>query len=493
MTLHNEKILNFINGAMAEPVSGKYFETIDPSTGKAYALVPDSDSADLDIAVEAAQKAFPAWRDTPAPERAACLNKLADLLEERAEEFIKAESIDNGKPVSLAGAADIPRAIVNLRAYADAGVKFGGETFESEKCSAYTLRQPMGVVATISPWNFPLMLFTWKFAPALAAGNCVITKPSEVTPMTAFLLSRLANDAGFPPGVFNVLHGKGHKIGAAITDHPDIPAISFTGGTVTGTTIYSGAAKHLKKVSLELGGKNPVIVFDDADFDAAVEGAKTAAFAKEGAKTAAFANQGQVCLCGSRLFVQDTIYEKFRDALVKKANAIKIGDPLEESTQHGATISKEHMDKVLSYIDLAVEEGGTILCGGRQRVVEGRCADGYFIEPAVIEGLSHMCRTNQEEIFGPVVSIMPFKTEDEALEMANSTQYGLAASIWTLDNERAKRVAANIESGIVWTNCWNLRDMNTPFGGFKKSGVGREGTWDSMLFFTQQKTVTQPK
>ncbi len=483
MTLHNEKILNLVNGEMVEPLSGVYFEDFDPATGSAYAQIPDSDEKDLELAVKAAKKAWPAWRDTPPEQRAACLNKLANLLEARAEEFAKAETIDNGKPVSVSMARDIPRGIENLRTFADAAVKFGGDTFEKDNSKTYTLRQPLGVVATISPWNFPMLLFTWKFAPALAAGNCVIAKPSEVTPMTAYLLSTLANDAGFPPGVLNVLHGKGPKIGQAITDHPDITAISFTGGTATGTTIYSGAAKQLKKVSLELGGKNPVIVFDDADFDAAVEGAKMAAFA----------NQGQVCLCGSRLFVQDTIYEKFRDALVEKAQAIKIGDPLEPDTEHGANVSKEHMEKILSYIELAKEEGGKVLCGGKRHIVEGRCAEGYFVEPTVIEGLPHTCRTNQEEIFGPVVSIMPFRTEEEALEMANSTQYGLSASIWTLDEERAARVAEKVESGIVWLNAWNLRDLEAPFGGYKKSGVGREGKWRAMEFFTQEKTVTQPK
>jgi len=483
LTLHNEKILNYVNGEMVEPKSGAYFESVDPATGKAYAQVPDSDAADLDAAVIAAQAAFPAWRDAPPEQRAACLNKLADLLEARADEFAKAESIDNGKPVSVAAERDVPRSVANLRAYAEAALHIEGERFEKPDSRTYTLRQPMGVVASISPWNFPLMLFTWKFAPALAAGNCVIAKPSEVTPMSAYMLSTLANDAGFPPGVLNVLHGKGPQIGQAITDHPDIAAISFTGGTATGKTIYSGAAQHLKKVSLELGGKNPVIVFDDADFDAALDGAVMAAFA----------NQGQVCLCGSRLFVQDTIYENFRDALVTKAKTIEIGDPLEDGTQHGAQVSKDHMEKILSYIDLAREEGGTVLCGGQRHMLEGRCADGYFIEPTVIEGLPHTCRTNQEEIFGPVVSIMPFKTEDEVLEMANSTQYGLAASIWTQDEVRKTRMADNIESGIVWLNAWNLRDLEAPFGGVKKSGVGREGKRRSIEFFTQEKTVTQPK
>ncbi len=483
MTQQQETIFNYIDGALVAPVSGKYFDNIEPATGQVYGQIPDSDVEDLANAVTAAKKAWPAWRDTSTEDRAAYLNKLADLLEERIDDFIRAESIDNGKPVSLSRAIDIPRGIANLRAFADAALEFSGDRFEKDNSKTYTLRQPIGIVATISPWNLPLLLFTWKFAPALAAGNCVIAKPSEVTPMTAYMLSTLVNDAGFPPGVFHVIHGHGAKIGAAITEHPDITAISFTGGTETGITIYTGAAKHLKKVSLELGGKNPVIVFDDADFDAAVDGAATAAFA----------NQGQVCLCGSRLFVQETIFEKFRDALVAKAKTIKIGDPLDEDTEHGANVSEAHLQKILSYIDLAQKEGGKILCGGKRHQLDGRCADGYFVEPTIIENLPHICRTNQEEIFGPVVSIIPFKDEDDAIEMANATQYGLAASIWSKDEDKLSRMAEKIESGIVWKNCWNLRDLDAPFGGVKKSGIGREGKWRAMEFFTQEKTVTQPK
>jgi aminomuconate-semialdehyde/2-hydroxymuconate-6-semialdehyde dehydrogenase len=481
--LHNEKILNFIGGNLREPMGGAYIETVDPATGRAYALVPDSTDADLQEAVDAAKAAFPAWVATPAATRAVCLRKLADLIEARFEDFVKAESVDTGKPVSLCRNVDIPRGIANLRAFADALATFDGEVFDKDASYSYTLRQPIGVVATISPWNLPLLLFTWKFAPALAAGNCVIAKPSEVTPMSAYMLSTLLNEAGFPPGVANILHGRGAVIGDAITNHPDITAISFTGGTATGKTIYAGAAPHLKKVSLELGGKNPTIVFADADMDRAVAGARQAAFA----------NQGQVCLCGSRLLVQESVYEEFKVKFVAAAQAIVIGDPLNDNTQHGATVSAAHMDKVLGYIDLARQEGGTVLCGGSRQMLDGRCAEGYFIAPTVIEGLPATCRTNQEEIFGPVVTLIPFRDEAEALAIANGTAYGLSASVWTEDKDKAARMAAALQNGIVWINCWNLRDLDTPFGGVKQSGVGREGKWRALQFFTEEKTVTTPR
>lgn len=476
------KIRNFIGGELRAPAGGHYFDNENPATGEVYSQVPDSDERDLDIAVEAAQAAFPEWRDMGPVRRAEIMHRLAALIEAHLEEFVLAECVDNGKPQSLCRMMDIPRSINNIRFFADMGKQFGGQEFSSDKSFSYTLRQPFGVVATISPWNLPLLLFTWKLAPALASGNCVIAKPSEVTPMTAYMLSTFANEAGFPKGVLNVIHGKGPKIGAAITNHPGIPAISFTGGTVTGKSIYQAASQQLKKVSLELGGKNPTIVFDDANHDLSLQGAKMAAFT----------NQGQICLCGSRILVHQSIYSQFRDKFVEEAKTLPIGDPLSPDVILGAMVSKPHMEKVLGYIDLAEKEGGKILTGGNRRVVKGRCENGYFIEPTVIEGLPPDCRTNQEEIFGPVVTLIPFKDEDEAITIANSTQYGLAASLWTENPDRAKRVAARIDSGIVWVNCWNLRDLRTPFGGMKNSGVGREGGYRALEFFTEEKTICQP-
>ncbi len=475
------KIQNFIDGKLVAPASGTYFENIEPATGKPYSHVPESDRTDLDLAVAAAKRALPAWRALSAVERGAKLIKLSELIHARFEEFARAESIDTGKPITLARATDITRAVGNLKGFGEAGSHWPStQTFDKGTFVSHTERSPIGIVGIISPWNLPLLLFTWKTAPALVTGTCVIAKPSEVTPMTAFLLSQLISEAGFPAGVFNILHGHGGGIGAAMTDHPDITAISFTGGTATGLQIYQGAAKHLKKVSLELGGKNPTIIFADADFDKAVEGAAAAAFT----------NQGQVCLCGSRILIEASIYEKFKTALVEKTRAITIGDPLDETTAHGATVSKAHMEKVLGYIDLAKQEGGNILVGGKRRMIDGRCMDGYFIEPTLIEGLPASCRTNLEEIFGPVATLIPFTTEEEALAIANGTQYGLAASVWTLDSAKAARVASRIESGIVWQNCWNIRDIDTPFGGMKKSGIGREGKQRAMEFFTDEKTIT---
>ncbi len=396
------------------------------------------------------------------------------------DEMVEAESKDNGKPEWLARAVDIPRASENFRFFATASLHFDSEIHEMDgKALNYTLRQPVGVVGCISPWNLPLYLLTWKIAPALAAGNTVVAKPSEVTPMTAFLFSKICQKINFPKGVINIVHGFGHKVGDALSKHPDVPIISFTGGTATGEKIAAVAAPMFKKISLELGGKNPNIVFEDAEFNKSVDMAVKAAFS----------NQGQICLCGSRLFVQDSIYEKFRDSFVEKTKSLKVGNPKDEDSNLGAVVSKQHMEKILECIELAKSEGGEILIGGNRLILDGGLSEGYYIEPTIIEGLSHSCRTNQEEIFGPVVSIIPFANESEVIEMANSTKYGLSASIFTKDVSKAHRVAAAIDSGIVWVNTWMLRDLRIPFGGMKSSGVGREGGFKSLEFFTEPKNV----
>lgn len=486
MNLQDGKILNFINGQFFEPQSGNFIETINPATGEVLAQVPDSDEADLDIAISTAKDAFPEWRDMGAEHRLEILYNLADLMDKNLEAFIEAEVNDNGMTRSFARNVEVPRGAANFRAFADSALKYcGDEFFGNDMAEGYIRREPVGIVGTISPWNLPLLLFTWKIAPALAAGNCVIAKPSEVTPLTAYLLSTLINDAGFPKGVLNILHGTGPKIGAAITAHPDIARLSFTGSTATGKMIGMKAAENFKKPPmLEMGGKNPSLVFDDADFEKAVDGVCRAAFS----------NQGQICLCGSRIYVQKELYDDFKMALIERIESIKIGDPLDETTEHGATVSREHMEKVLGCIELAKAEGGTILCGGGRVSVEGRCKDGYFIAPTLIEGVANNSRTNQEEIFGPVATIQPFDSEEDAIRLANESSYGLAATIWTEDLDKAIRVANKLETGMPWINCWNLRVLETPFGGYKNSGnAHREGAPDALEFFTEKKTITSPK
>ncbi|HCZ36397.1 MAG TPA: 2-hydroxymuconic semialdehyde dehydrogenase [Cytophagales bacterium] len=475
-----EKILNYINGVLTEPIEGKFFDTINPAIGKPYALVSDSDKADLATAAEAALMAFPKWSATPARDRSTVLIKIAELIERDLDKLALAESIDQGKPVALAKALDIPRAAANIRFYATAILHESSEAyFTNQEAINYTQHTPVGVVGCISPWNLPLYLFTWKIAPALAAGCTVVAKPSEITPMTAYLFSKLCIEAGLPAGVLNIVHGVGAKAGQAIVEHPEIKAISFTGGTATGKIIAATAGPMFKKLSLELGGKNPNIIFADCDFEKAVATSIQSSFS----------NQGEICLCGSRIVVERPLYEKFVAAFKVRTQALVVGDPLDEKTNLGAIASAAHLNKVLSYIELAKKEGGTIIQGGKQVKLSGRCAAGYFIEPTIITGLSYTCRTNQEEIFGPVVTLQSFKTEEEALRLANATQYGLAATVWTQDISKANRVAAKVESGIIWINCWLLRDLRTPFGGMKNSGVGREGGWEALRFFTETKNV----
>ncbi|MBK9590479.1 MAG: aldehyde dehydrogenase [Crocinitomicaceae bacterium] len=473
-------IKNYIDGQLISPVFDQYIENVDPSRGKVYSMIPDSTTEDVQLAVAASEKAFPIWSSWSKEKRSDVMMKVAQLIEDRLDIFAEAESLDNGKPVSLAKSVDIPRAVSNFRFFATGILHFASEShyMESEGFN-YTTRKPIGIVGCISPWNLPLYLFTWKIAPALAAGNCVIAKPSEITPMTAFMLSEICIEAGMPAGVLNILHGLGHKVGDAMTRHPKIKAISFTGGTKTGEMISSIAAPMFKKLSLELGGKNPNLIFADCDFEDALSTTMRSSFA----------NQGQICLCGSRIFIERSIYEKFKTAFVDKVKNTLVSYPADPKAKLGAIVSESHMEKILSYIQLAKEEGGTILVGGERVYLEGEYKGGYYLKPTIIEGLAYNCRVNQEEIFGPVVTITPFDTEEEALMMANSTQYGLAATVWTTNLKKAHRVADNLQSGIVWINSWLVRDLRTPFGGVKASGVGREGGLEAFRFFTEAKNV----
>ncbi len=496
-------IENYIGGELVAPTSGSYLDNFNPATGNVYSQIPDSDERDVECAVGEASRAFPAWSATAAEDRFEVLLRLASLIERDLEELARAESIDNGKPVSLARKIDIPRAVSNFKFYATAAMHTANESHDTTgEAINYTLRRPVGVAGCISPWNLPLYLFTWKIAPALAAGCTVVAKPSEVTPMTAYLLSKLCIEAGLPPGVLNIVHGTGPKVGSAIVAHKEVKAISFTGGTKTGEEIARVAAPMFKKLSLELGGKNPNIIFADCNYEEMLETTVRSSFS----------NQGEICLCGSRILVERPLYEKFRTDFVERTSKLKVGDPLAADTDVGAIVSKQHFDKIMSYIDLAKEEGGRVLTGGRKLEPAASARDqsdsrpssfakrtgrpltlavptGWFIEPTVIEGLPFDCRTNQEEIFGPVVTIMPFNTEDEVLGLANSVRYGLSSTIWTENLSRAHRVASKIESGIVWINCWLLRDLRTPFGGVKDSGIGREGGFEALRFFTEEKNV----
>ncbi len=474
-----EKLQNFINGKYCDPIEGKYIDNYEPASGQVYSSIPDSGAQDVTLAVAAAEKAFPIWSKMSVQDRSGVLIRLSEGIAERMDEFVAAESKDNGKPLAMAGHVDIPRAVSNFHFFATAILHYASESHNMEGVGVnYTLRKPLGIVGCISPWNLPLYLFSWKIAPALAAGNCVIAKPSEVTPYTAYLLGKVAKDAGMPDGVLNILHGQGGNVGDAIVKHPKIKAISFTGGTSTGEYIARTAAPMFKKLSLELGGKNPNIIYADCDF-------------KEMMSTtlrSSFANQGQICLCGSRIFIERSIYDTFKEEFVRRVEATVVGHPNNSESKLGAIVSKQHMEKVLSYVELAKKEGGTVLTGGERAIVEGY-EEGYYMRPTVIEGLPFDCRTNQEEIFGPVVTITPFDSEEEVLMMANSTQYGLSATLWTSDLKRAHRMANQLHAGIVWVNAWLVRDLRTPFGGVKASGVGREGGWEALRFFTEPKNV----
>jgi aminomuconate-semialdehyde/2-hydroxymuconate-6-semialdehyde dehydrogenase len=473
-------LYNYINGTLVSARSGESIPNVSPRDGKVFSLIPDSDHQDVEVAVEAAQAAFPTWKKTSAEDRCKILTRIADLIAVHQEKLVHAESLDNGKPLAVSSHVDIPRAESNMRFFASGAQHFASESHVMENGTVnYTYRKPIGVVGCISPWNLPLYLFTWKIAPALAAGNCVVAKPSEITPYTAFLFSEICIEAGLPAGVLNIVHGTGPKVGEAMVNHPAIKAISFTGGTATGKRIASILAPQFKKMSLELGGKNATIVFEDVDLE------KTASAVSR----AAFANQGQICLCGSRIFVQRGIYEAFKRMLVEKVSKMKVMDPMLPESKFGALVSEAHLEKVLSYITTAKEEGGTVLCGGQSPEMPEELRGGFYLLPTLIEGLSPSCRTNQEEIFGPVATLIPFDTEEEVIQYANGTVYGLAASLWTKDVSRAHRVAHQLETGICWINTWLNRDLRTPFGGVKQSGLGREGGWEAFRFFTEPQNI----
>ncbi len=471
---------NFIGGHFIGPLSGKFISNINPATASNVGQIPDSDEKDVEVAVKSAQKAFPEWSTTSLEKRFLILNRIAELIDENNEQLALAETNDNGKPLWLSKKTDIYRAAANFRFFATGIMHFATESHNMEDQAVnYTLRQPIGVVGCISPWNLPLYLFTWKIAPALAAGNCVIAKPSEVTPVTAFLLGKICKEAGLPDGVLNIIHGTGPSCGEAIVKHPEVKAISFTGSTKAGERIASIAAPMFKKLSLELGGKNPTIIFADCDWEKMMTTTIQSSFS----------NQGQICLCGSRILIESSVYEKFKKEFTQRTKELTVGDPLLETSNQGAIVSKVHFDKILNCIKIAKEEGGNILCGGHSLSPEGRCSNGYFIAPTIIEGLGPDCKTNTEEIFGPVVTLQPFNNLKEALHLANANQYGLACTVWTQDITTANKVASKIETGIVWINCWLLRDLRTPFGGLKNSGVGREGGWEALRFFTEAKNV----
>lgn len=478
-----KRIQNFIDGTYCDPVKENYIDNYAPATGMVYCQIPDSTAEDIEHAVASAEKAFPIWSAMSSEERGAILMRVSLGIEQRMDEFVAAESRDNGKPLSLAAHVDIPRAVANFHFFATACEHVSSESHLMEGVGVnFTTRKPIGIVGCISPWNLPLYLFSWKIAPALAAGNCVIAKPSEITPYTAYLLGEVLKESGMPAGVLNIVHGTGGTTGDAIVKHPKIKAISFTGGTKTGEYIARTAGPMFKKLSLELGGKNPNIIFADCDFDEMI---KTTI-------RSSFANQGQICLCGSRIFIERPIYEKFKTAFVERVNQLTVSFPTDPAAKMGALVSLPHLEKVISYVRLAEEEGGTVLTGGKRVFLPEPYNNGYYLAPTVIEGLAYDCRTNQEEIFGPVVTLTPFDSEAEVLLMANSTIYGLSATIWTNDLKKAHRVADKVDAGVVWLNSWLVRDLRTPFGGVKASGVGREGGWEAMRFFTEAKNIFIP-
>jgi len=475
-----EQLTNFINGKFMQPKTEEYLDVFEPATGQVYSKVPNSSSTDIDVAFQAANAAFPGWSELTVTDRSQYLHKIAELLEHQLDDFANYESRDTGKPVTLAQSVDIPRAIANFRFFGDYGptFKFNSE-LNSDQSENRVVHAPLGVVGCISPWNLPLYLFTWKIAPALMAGNTVLAKPSEITPYTAYKLGEICEDANLPAGVLNIIHGQGITAGDALINHKGVQAISFTGGTATGKIIAQKTAGSFKKLSLEMGGKNPAIIFTDCNYNKMLETVVQSSFS----------NQGQICLSSSRILIQTEIFQRFKKDFIRKVNKLIVGDPQDHESNLGAVSSKNHFEKIMNYIELAEKEGGNILLGGKAVKLNGRCKKGWFIEPTIIEGLTNTAKTNQEEIFGPVVTLIPFNDEEDAIQIANESDYGLSATIWTEDKERATRVSNQVEAGVIWVNCWLVRDLRTPFGGMKQSGMGREGGSEALRFFTEQKNV----
>ena len=479
-----EIVNNFIDGEFVEPHTKQYLDIYEPATGLAYGKVAESSTLDINKAVESAKNAFPYWSGISLEQRASYLNKIASEIKNRSNILAKCESRDTGKPISVAREIDIPRAIENFKFFASYSENFDFQSNIESDISFNTIsRKPLGVVGCISPWNLPLYLFTWKIAPALIVGNTVIAKPSEVTPFTASKLAEICLEIGLPKGVLNIVNGTGSIAGDMIVKNKNIKAISFTGGTATGKLIYQNSFESLKKLSLEMGGKNPAIIFEDCDYNLML---KTVL-------RSSFSNQGQICLCSSRILIESSIFDKFKTDFCDAVSKINIGDPKYKETQFGAISSKNQFEKIKHFIEIAKNEDGNILLGGRNLILPGRCKNGWFIEPTIIESLENKSRVNQEEIFGPVVTLQSFKSEKEAIEIANDTHYGLSATVWTNNSEKSERIATAIDAGVIWINCWMLRDLRTPFGGMKDSGLGREGGDHVLRFFTEQKNICIPK
>lgn len=475
-----QKINNFINGEYVAPESGNYMDNYNPATGEVYSQLADSEAVDVVRAFQAAHKAFEDWSKRPVQERTQILLKVADLIEERKIDFAEAESRDMGKPLWLAKDVDMNRAVLNFRFFANRMLQHQEKASDMDGGGInYSRHEPIGVTGLISPWNLPLYLMTWKIAPSLAVGNTAICKPSELSPMTATMLGEVFNEAGLPPGVCNIVHGRGEKVGDALVTHPGIPLISFTGGTDTGAKILERAAPHFKKMGMELGGKNANIIFNDADLEKCI--AMTL--------KSSFLNSGQVCLCGSRIYVQQDIYDSFMEKFVKATKDIRLGDPMDPNTFMGPVVSKDQYDKIKKTIEQAVKEGGKILAGDENLQLPENNEKGYFIRPTIIADLTDCSDIWYNEVFGPVVTVRPFKYKHEAVKLANTSSYGLSATIWTTHLNTAHKVAQDLKAGTVWVNTWTKRDLRVPFGGYKASGVGREGGDYSIDFYTEQKNI----